>query len=148
MKEPINHVETATGMDEPSGWYCSKDGEPWPCTKVQKWRDSPEYRVLALTKTVNRLLGQVSRLEEMQETVRNTQSIVENGIYPAIQDIGRTGKMGILELDYQTEAVEVGPIGRSRAFVPGRRSLEVKYTSLHSGKTTVNGIVTEAWRKL
>ncbi len=146
MKEPTEHHVYDDGHDDDAG-ECTADGQEWPCKTWRRWTKSKDYRIAELEATVKRLsertTAQAGTLIDLQKTVRDDSNILRNGVFRAMQDVGRHGRMGNLTLDWQRDVQDFTMAGSSHiARIAGSSELTVIYEDL-GGRTWTNGEITE-----
>ncbi|MCX4912856.1 hypothetical protein [Streptomyces sp. NBC_00687] len=144
MKEPEGHEASANDY-EPS--CCVEDGSPWPCKTWRKWTASKDYRIKELEaglKAARENAARIdARLRAVENTVREDSNILRNGIFRAMADLGKEGRMGNLALNWSREAEDFTTLGQShRVRVAGPVDLIVKYVDI-DGRTWTDGVVTD-----
>ncbi|QES45213.1 hypothetical protein DEJ49_33275 [Streptomyces venezuelae] len=142
MKEPKQHIviESDFGPDDP---ICGECGDNWPCRTWRRWTTSKDYRIAELEAAVKRLTDragdQERQLHRLEQVVREDSNILRNGIFRAVSDLGRHGRMGDLTLDRTRDDIDITPPGAMwRERTAGPVELTVTYEGL-DGRTWVNG---------
>ncbi|MFJ4828444.1 hypothetical protein ACIP79_00660 [Streptomyces sp. NPDC088747] len=129
---------------------CYKCGTDWPCKTWRRWTKSKDYRIAELEAAVKRLADQTTRdgekLRELERAVRDDSNILRNGVFRAMTDLGKSGRMGNLDLSWAQDIQDFTMMGTSHITrVAGRSELTVTYEDV-SGYTWTNGVVTERTR--
>jgi hypothetical protein len=135
VKEPEGHYEDDYGD-------CYSDGDTWPCATIQKWYQSKDYRIQELEKQLAKLSNTTRQMSEQlrnaTETLTRLALLLDGGISPAIADMGRHGRMGVLNVSTTVECEDHTLIGGPHIRVARRREYNVDYHTV-DGRKLHNG---------